>query len=113
MINQDRAPQPNSTANPLPTLVKGAEIRCRAASPNHGQAADMPEIFDIERALFGRSNAVFRCRQGNTEVASHGPTPSRMVAVPRAPLRGNGLMKPRLDLFAEQPQGSHHPIVRN
>ena len=79
----------NSTADPLPTAIWGAIIPLSTDAPNRAQAADLPKIFDGERAIFGRRKAFFRCRQrrcnasGSTMMPELEAKRARLAAVER------------------------------
>ena len=80
----------------------GGSIQFRCYSPA-GRHMNNRQAFELIGILTprARSDAISPCCQGKSGV-------SRAV--------GNGakeLMKPRLHLFAQQPQGGHHLLVRD
>jgi hypothetical protein len=65
----------NSPANPLHSSILGPKLRCRRASQNRGQAADLSKIFAVEWALLRARNADFPAIREKGALASHTPLP--------------------------------------
>ena len=64
-IQQAEAMLLNSTAGPLPTGATGTRFPLTGGSSRCIQEADFNQIFDVDPAILGCVNTVFRCRQRN------------------------------------------------
>jgi hypothetical protein len=77
MLNeQARDRVPNSAANPLSTAFSAPKFRCRLARPNRTQAADLKQVFGVERVPFGGSETFSPCQQGEATGSAHARDPA-------------------------------------